>query len=111
MIDQLFYEEKLKKRWFVIIPVYLPLFSLDLLERFENKEFKFLQEIEIDDILMSCYDSFGIKRNRKKKKKKSRKKRSRERFRKEIKIQQKKKKQIIQDNVHFFQRLNNSDLR
>lgn len=53
MIDQLFYEEKLKKRWFVIIPVYLPLFSLDLLERFENKEFKFLQEIEIDDILMS----------------------------------------------------------
>lgn len=47
----------------------------------------------------------------KKKKKKSRKKGSRERFRKEIKIQQKKKKQIIQDNVHFFQRLNNSDLR
>lgn len=34
---------KIKRNWFVIIPVYLPLFSLDLLERFENKEFQFRQ--------------------------------------------------------------------
>lgn len=44
---------------------------------------------------------------KKKKKKRERKekiqiKRSRERFRKGIRIQPKKKKQIIQDNVHFF---------
>lgn len=91
MIDQLFYEEKLKKRWFVIIPVYLPLFSLDLLERFENKEFKFLQEIEIDDILMSMIH-LELNEIEKKKKEKIQKKKIQRKIQKRNKNTTKKEK-------------------
>lgn len=74
--DQLVLRGKIERRWFVIIPVYLPLFSLDLLERFENKEFKFRQGYSsrscLDDCLMPCYDfvSSQKKKRRERKKKK-----------------------------------------